>query len=54
MIIEYHHHIAQETPRLGSFLAMLEQNGWNYQLNSWFFPASARDMFQDIQIYAYR
>jgi FkbM family methyltransferase len=54
MIIEYHHHIAQETPRLGNFLAMLEQNGWNYQLNSWFFPTNARDVFQDIQIYAYR
>ncbi len=54
MIIEYHHHIPPETPRLGDFLAMLEQNGWNYQLNSWVFPTSARDVFQDIQIYAYR
>jgi FkbM family methyltransferase len=54
MIIEYHHHIPQEGPRLGSFLAMLEQNGWNYQLSSWFFPPSEHDVFQDIQIYAYR
>jgi FkbM family methyltransferase len=54
MIIEYHHHIPQEAPRLGDFLSMLEKNGWNYQLNSWFFPPSARDVFQDIQIYAYR
>jgi len=54
MIIEYHHHIAQESPRLGEFLAMLEQNGWNYQLNSWLFPPSGRDVFQDIQIHVYR
>jgi len=54
MIIEYHHHIAHETPCLGDFLAMLERKGWNYQLSSWFFPTSARDVFQDIQIYAYR
>jgi FkbM family methyltransferase len=54
MIIEYHHHIPREAPRLGNFLAMLEQNGWNYQLSSWFFPPSERDAFQDIQIYAYR
>jgi FkbM family methyltransferase len=54
MIIEYHHHIAHETPCLGDFLTMLERKGWNYQLSSWFFPASARDVFQDIQIYAYR
>jgi FkbM family methyltransferase len=54
MIIEYHHHIPQEAPRLGNFLGMLERNGWNYQLNSWFFPTSAREVFQDIQIYAYR
>ncbi|HEX3351890.1 MAG TPA: FkbM family methyltransferase [Terriglobales bacterium] len=54
MIIEYHHHIPHETPHLGSFLAMLEQNGWNYQLSSWFYPPSSRDLFQDVQIYAYR
>lgn len=54
MIIEYHHHISHETARLGDFLAVLERNGWNYQLNSWFFPTSARDVFQDIQVYAYR
>jgi FkbM family methyltransferase len=54
MIIEYHHHIPREAPGLGNFLAMLEQNGWNYQLSSWFFPPSERDAFQDIQIYAYR
>jgi len=54
MIIEYHHHITSETAQLGEFLVMLEQNGWNYQLNSWFFPPSTRDVFQDIQIYAYR
>jgi hypothetical protein len=54
MIIEYHHHIAHQTSRLGDFLAMLEHHGWNYQLNSWLFPTSARNVFQDVQIYAYR
>jgi len=54
MIIEYHHHISNESrSRLGTFLEMLEQNGWNYQLSSWCFP-NARDIFQDVHIYAYR
>jgi FkbM family methyltransferase len=54
MILEYHHHIPGEAPGLGNFLAILEQSGWNYQLHSWFSPLSARDIFQDVMIYAYR
>jgi len=38
---------------LGHFLAMLEQDAWNYPLNSWLFPAGACDVFQEIQTYAY-
>jgi hypothetical protein len=54
MIIEYHHHIADEPPQFGNFLTMLESNGWNYQLNSWSFPLSKRSMYQDVIVYAYR
>ena len=54
MILEYHHHIPGDAAGLGSFLTLLEQSGWNYQLHSNFFPPAEKDVFQDVMIYAYR
>jgi FkbM family methyltransferase len=54
MIVEYHHNIPNETPRLGSFLSNLESAGLEYQFNGWLFSPLARNVFQDVLIYAYR
>jgi len=54
MIVEYHHNIPNETPRLGSFLSNLESAGWDYQVNGRFFSALARNVFQDVLIHAYQ
>lgn len=54
LIIEYHHHISDEPSALGRFLQILENCGWQYQLNAWFFPVALRNVFQDVLIYGYK
>jgi FkbM family methyltransferase len=54
MAIEYHHHIGNRESNLGDFLKKLEQSGFQYQILSALFPVSAKGVFQDMLIGAYR
>jgi FkbM family methyltransferase len=56
MAIEYHHHVEEGEDRLGDLLAILERNGFGYQLEARFGPsaAAARGRFQNVLVYAYR
>lgn len=54
MMIEYHHLIGNESSRLASFLAQLEDAGFNYQIEASFNRSAANGQFQDILINAYR
>jgi len=57
-ILEYHHHIDPADDRLASFLELLEQAGFGYQVHAHrqFFNHAWRRgrTFQDIAIFAYR
>jgi len=53
-IIEYHHHISGDDDRLASFLEVLEEEGFHYQIHASFRPPFKRSQYQDIVIYAYR
>lgn len=53
MIIEYHHNYSRENGTLGSFLALLDKVGFNYQLDVPIEPFYRRDYFQCVHIYAY-
>jgi FkbM family methyltransferase len=52
--LEYHHHITPECNSMSEILALLERNGFGYQVQSappsWPTPT----IFQDISIFAYR
>jgi FkbM family methyltransferase len=52
--LEYHHHIDRDTDRLSDMLAMLEANGFGYQLRSDSSVWPDERGFQDISIYGYR
>lgn len=52
MIIEYHHNITGEKSKLSGFLSLLEQSGFNYQIDGSTVPIYTKK-FQDILIYAY-
>ena len=54
MVIEYHHHIAPTGSELAKFLAYLEGNGFEYQIDAKCIPLCAQGQFQDVIIYAYR
>ncbi len=54
MAIEYHHHIGNSPSCLGEFLAILESNGFQYQINARSIPVCTGNKFQDINIYCYR
>lgn len=53
MIIEYHHNYSRENGTLGSFLALLDKSGFNYQLDVPVESLYRRDSFQCVHIYAY-
>ncbi|MEO5930268.1 MAG: FkbM family methyltransferase [Candidatus Kapaibacterium sp.] len=53
-LIEYHHHISPDDDNLASFLGVLEEQGFHYQIHASFRPPFKRDRFQDMMIYAYR
>jgi FkbM family methyltransferase len=52
--LEYHHHITPECNSMSEIFALLERNGFGYQVQS--IPPSwpTQAMFQDISIFAYR
>lgn len=54
MVIEYHHHIDPETDNLSEMLAMLEAQGFGYQIGADWIGRFPRRRFQDLLIYAYR
>jgi FkbM family methyltransferase len=54
MVIEYHHHIGNQSSRLADFLQQLERSRFDYQINSSLLPVSATGVYQDILIVAYR
>jgi FkbM family methyltransferase len=53
MVIEYHHKIPGDASALGSFLSILEDHGFEYQLSAECNPIARREVFQDMMIYAY-
>ena len=53
MVIEYHHHIARKNDCLSHMLAVLEQNGFGYQLKCLDLNFRERAGFQVLWIYAY-
>jgi len=54
MVIEYHHHIGKQGSRLGQFLGQLEEAGFDYQIHTSLWPVTAKNVFQDMLIGAYR
>lgn len=53
MVIEYHHNISGKKAKLGQFLKLLEDNGFEYQIDARCIPLYSQGKFQDILIYAY-
>jgi FkbM family methyltransferase len=54
MLIEFHHKIGGERGKLGPFLATLEMQGFDYQLDAVCMPIYSPQRFQNIILYAYR
>jgi hypothetical protein len=54
IFIEYHHHIRASEDKLSSLLAVLENNGFGYQLATANPIPQKAYKFQDVLIYAYR
>ncbi len=54
MVIEYHHHIGSQRSSLADFLSKLEQSGFEYQFHASLWPVTAKGVFQDMLIGAYR
>jgi FkbM family methyltransferase len=54
MVLEYHHHMTPEEDRLGTFLGMLEQSKFGYQLKAPLAAPFPRGEFQGMLIYGYR
>jgi FkbM family methyltransferase len=54
MAIEYHHHIRGREDALSDFLRILENDGFGYQIGGGMARPLAREVFQDVMVYAYR
>jgi FkbM family methyltransferase len=54
MVIEYHHKIGAQASCLARFLALLEEEGFEYQISGGCDPITSQNVFQDILIGAYR
>jgi len=54
MIIEYHHHIDVKKNNLSRLLALLEKNGFGYQLEAKYPFPFKKQIYQDCLIFAYR
>lgn len=53
-VIEYHHNISGEKSRLGEFLRVLENNGFEYQINAAWTSFNDANKFQDILLNLHR
>jgi FkbM family methyltransferase len=54
LTIEYHHKIGSGKSSLSQFLGILESNNYEYQVNAYCSPVSAKNKFQDVLFYIYR
>lgn len=54
MVIEYHHHIVRESDVFSRMLRLLEDAGFEYQIESHVRRPLKREQFQDILVYAHR
>lgn len=54
MVVEYHHHLDGSVDELSSFLKILEENHFGYQVNTCLRMPFEKKKFQDLLIYAYR
>lgn len=54
MVVEYHHKIPGEPSAMSSFLHVLEESGFEYQIVTYGFSVAVPERFQDIMVYAYR
>ncbi len=54
MVMEYHHHILKDQDVLSQLLALLENAGFGYQIESPSKPPYKRRQFQNLLIYAYQ
>jgi FkbM family methyltransferase len=54
MLVEYHHHIVRTEDRLSGLLALLENDGFGYQIEGHIDRPLPRERGQDVRIYAYR
>ena len=54
MVIEYHHKIGGQPSCMAKFLALLEEEGFEYQISCQCDPITRENQFQDIHIGAYR
>jgi len=52
--IEYHHKIGNQKSDLGSFLKLIEKQGFEYQINSQYVPVRSKAKFQDILIHFFK
>lgn len=53
-VVEYHHKIPGSKSQMSEFLALLERNGFEYQIDASFVPLSSKGFFQDVMIHFYR
>ncbi len=53
-VVEYHHHVDRHKAKLGNFLSLLTQAGFEYQIGAVWASPQARDEFQDIMVQAFR
>mgnify|MGYP001591358097 FL=1 len=54
LVIEYHYKIKGDDTRMSRFLKLLEDNGFEYQMDAKCIPLYSKDQYQEILIYAYR
>lgn len=54
MLVEYHHHIVRTQDSLSRLLALLEDNGFGYQIEGHIDRPLPRERTQDVRIYGYR
>jgi FkbM family methyltransferase len=54
MLVEYHHHIVRTEDRFSRLLALLEDDGFGYQIEGHIDRPLPRERGQDVRIYGYR
>jgi FkbM family methyltransferase len=54
IIFEYHHHFSGKRSRLSHFLSFLEQNGFDYLINSTLYRGYQKGKAQNVMIFAYQ